>query len=92
MLQKYESTKCILTQVKMESQFMCFGGNSKINWQFKTQVNSIMLQLTVLRSYSVQIHHSVQFQFGGNVRQHGVRWNQLLPCATVSFDFMEICF
>ena len=29
MLQKYEATKCILTRVKMETQFMRFDGNSQ---------------------------------------------------------------
>lgn len=45
LLKEYESTKCILTRVQMVSQFMGFGNNSKINWQFKAQVNFITAQM-----------------------------------------------
>ena len=84
MLQIYVSTKCILTQVNMESQFMSFGGNSKINWLFKARVDLIMVQL-----YKVAIacKSIIATLIWGSVRQHGIT---VKYTATLCYSFFSL--
>ena len=85
MLQKYESTKCILIQANMESQVMGFGDNSKINWLFKARVDLIMAQL-----YKVAIAGKSIIVRNFNLGQCKTTWYVAKYTATLRYSFFAI--